>query len=361
MKTLHDWSFFLIQICALVLLSAPLAQAQESGVSDSGTAPDAFAVRFETTEGSFVVDVYREWAPNAADRFLALVQDGYFDGNLFYWVEAVGDIRFGVNGTPDRRSQWTWPIATDPLQRLVRQGYIYFRPDNAATVGILTAEIDRRLANMDVVSFGRVTEETPDPALPAGSGVLAALDSAHMESRRITQFLRRYYSDGDAEMKEEYPDLDSIIRATVLDREVAVPVREEPAILTAAKGTLPLGSALVRVYRPGPRGLDPVDFNLRVDGETRADLKDGTIFELVLEAGRHTFSAGRQVQVFVQPPDPLASSAQRELSLDLQAGEIYYLRGRSLGSVLELYQVRPEYGAEEAEFNLPAEPKGDRN
>jgi hypothetical protein len=369
MNILSSSSQWLLRLGAVALIGMQCAQAQDSRDSESATAPEAFAVLFETTNGSFVVEAYREWAPNAADRFFALVKEGYFDGNLFYWVDSKGDVRFGVNGTPSRRMQWTWPLPADPPQRIVRQGYIYFRPGGtayiqevAATIGILTAAIDRSLAQQDVAAFGRVVEEIPDPARPAGSGVLQSLYSSHMQSRKLNQLLRRFYFEGDAQMKKEYPNLDSIVHATLLDREVAVPIREPSPALTEAKRNLPEGSAMVRIYRPGPRGLNPVDFNLRVDGETRAVFKDGTIFETVLPAGPHTFSATRQVaQVFVQEPALEELLYKGEIALDLQPGEIYYLRGRQSGpsgAILALYQVASEYGAEEAANNLPAEPKG---
>jgi cyclophilin family peptidyl-prolyl cis-trans isomerase len=341
------------------------AQAQDPPNGESGTAPEAFAVLFETTNGSFIVEAYREWAPNAADRFFALVQDGYFDGNLFYWIESNGDVRFGLSSRPGRGPQLTWPIPADPPQRLVRQGHLYFRPagtayvqEFAGTIGILTAGIDRRLAQQDVAAFGRVVEEIPDPALPAGSGVLQSLDSSHMRSRKLNQFIRA----GDAAMKKEYPNLDSIVRVTLLDREVAVPIDEQPPALIEAKRSLPEGSAMVRIYRPGPRGLDPRNFNLHVDGEVRANFRDGTIFETVLPAGRHRFSATTRIlQVFAPTPTLGELLNEGEIALDLQPGEIYYVRGRTsgpTGAILALYQVVSEYGAEESANNLPAETKG---
>jgi hypothetical protein len=358
----------MLRIAVAALVSTHCATAQDTTNGESGRAPDAFAVLFETTKGSFVVEAYREWAPNSADRFFALVKDGYFDGNLFYWVESKGDVRFGVNSVPDRRSRWKWPVAEDPPQRLVRKGYVYFRPkapsalapmEFAATIGILTAEIDRRLAAQDVAAFGRVVEETPGPALPAGSGVLQSLDSSHMKSRKPVRMLERYYFEGDAELKKKFPNLDSIVSATLLDRDVTVPVREQSPALIEAKRSLPEGTAMVRIYRPGPRGVDPVDFNLRVDDKIRADFRDGTIYEAVLPAGPHTFSATTQFQLLVPPT--YEASYKGKIELDLQPGEIYYLRGRSFGPdgrSLELYRVASEYGAEESALNLPAPPKG---
>ena len=49
-------------------------------------APDTFKASFDTTAGSFVIEVRRDLAPNGADRFYNLVKSGFYDGNRFYRV-----------------------------------------------------------------------------------------------------------------------------------------------------------------------------------------------------------------------------------------------------------------------------------
>src|SRR5512138_2012401 len=43
-------------------------------------APAEYKVKFETTKGNVVIDVHRDWAPLAADRFYNMVRNNYFDG-----------------------------------------------------------------------------------------------------------------------------------------------------------------------------------------------------------------------------------------------------------------------------------------
>ena len=47
------------------------------------TAPAIFKVKFATSEGDFVVESQREWAPLGVDRFYNLVKNGYYDGVCF--------------------------------------------------------------------------------------------------------------------------------------------------------------------------------------------------------------------------------------------------------------------------------------
>ena len=56
---------FMLALTALTLLAAPQPTAAQ--VTDEH-APPTFRARFETSQGPFVIEVQREWAPIAADR-----------------------------------------------------------------------------------------------------------------------------------------------------------------------------------------------------------------------------------------------------------------------------------------------------
>ncbi len=49
-------------------------------------APDSYRVRFDTSQGSFVIAVERMWAPLAADRFYNLVKNGFYNDTRFFRV-----------------------------------------------------------------------------------------------------------------------------------------------------------------------------------------------------------------------------------------------------------------------------------
>jgi hypothetical protein len=97
--------------------------------ADKPVAPDTFAVRFETTKGSFVVEAYRDWEPRAAERFFALVQDAYFDGSIFYSVSHGHFVGFGIHNNSKRRSLWNeLPVPEDLPKGILRKGDISFHP-----------------------------------------------------------------------------------------------------------------------------------------------------------------------------------------------------------------------------------------
>ena len=41
--------------------------------------PDVYRVNFETSKGSFVIEVIKAWAPLGAERFYRLVQQKFYD------------------------------------------------------------------------------------------------------------------------------------------------------------------------------------------------------------------------------------------------------------------------------------------
>ncbi|HET9948393.1 MAG TPA: peptidylprolyl isomerase, partial [Longimicrobiales bacterium] len=80
------------------------------------TAPDTFRAVFETSRGSFTVEVRRDWAPNGADRFYNLVSNGFYDGVRFFRVIEGFMAQFGLNGDPQVTAAWrAAPIPDDPV------------------------------------------------------------------------------------------------------------------------------------------------------------------------------------------------------------------------------------------------------
>mgnify|MGYP000885095744 CR=1 FL=1 len=48
--------------------------------------PDVYRVKLETTKGEIVIEVKKEWAPRAAERFHELVSAGYYNDSRFHRV-----------------------------------------------------------------------------------------------------------------------------------------------------------------------------------------------------------------------------------------------------------------------------------
>src|SRR5262245_27813379 len=69
-------------------------------------APATFKANFDTSVGTFVVEVHREWAPQGADRFYNLVKNGFYDNVRFFRVISGFMVQFGINGDPAVNTAW---------------------------------------------------------------------------------------------------------------------------------------------------------------------------------------------------------------------------------------------------------------
>lgn len=122
------WSFTFSAAVALGLsLPVEIAHSGEPQPVLLERAPAAFAARVETTKGDFVVEAYRSWAPHSVDRFYKLVRDGYFDGNVFFYVGFADHVQFGLHSDPAVRTK-AWSagvIPSDPPRRKILTGDLY--------------------------------------------------------------------------------------------------------------------------------------------------------------------------------------------------------------------------------------------
>ncbi len=69
-------------------------------------APAVYKAKFDTSKGTFVIEVHRDWAPNGADRFYNLVKNGFYDNARFFRVISGFMVQFGINGDPKLSAVW---------------------------------------------------------------------------------------------------------------------------------------------------------------------------------------------------------------------------------------------------------------
>ena len=88
-------------------VSTPKGNAQDlevtalmdpTGDQATQTAPDEFKVRFETSAGTFIIDVTRDWSPRGADRFYSLIRIGFYDDQRFFRVIPNFVVQWGMSG-----------------------------------------------------------------------------------------------------------------------------------------------------------------------------------------------------------------------------------------------------------------------
>jgi peptidyl-prolyl cis-trans isomerase A (cyclophilin A) len=176
-------------------------------------APDQFKAQFDTSKGTFVIDVQREWAPQGADRFYNLVKNGFFDDVRFFRVIDGFMAQFGIHGNPSVASAWrNAQIKDDPVKQSNRRGYVTFAtagPNTRTTQLFINFRDNAGLDKQGFAPFGQVT---------SGMDVVDKIYSGYGEGapsgRGPSQ--GRVQSEGNAYLNKEFPRLDYIKSATIV-------------------------------------------------------------------------------------------------------------------------------------------------
>jgi peptidyl-prolyl cis-trans isomerase A (cyclophilin A) len=177
-------------------------------------APDVFRASFETTRGDFVVEARREWSPRGADRFFNLVREGFFDDVRFFRVIEGFMAQFGISGEPDVAAAWRDArIADDPVAASNTRGRITFAtagPGTRTTQLFINYADNSRLDGMGFSPIGEVVE---------GMDVVDALHAGYGEGapRGRGPDQGRIQAEGNAYLAREFPDLDWIRSAKIVE------------------------------------------------------------------------------------------------------------------------------------------------
>jgi len=191
---------------------APAAQEPSKAPRDSGRSPDKYAVELDTTKGAIVIDVRRDWAPNGADRFYELVENGYYTDVAFFRVVNGFMAQVGISGDPKLNAEWrNKRIPDDPVKASNSRGTVTFATSGAnsrTTQFFINFGDNSRLDAMGFAPFGKVRDMTPVDALYDGYGEGApggrGPDQGSMQSR------------GNPYLRESFPKLDYIKGAKVI-------------------------------------------------------------------------------------------------------------------------------------------------
>lgn len=182
----------------------------------SRRAPESFQASIETSQGTFVVEARRDWAPHGVDRFYGLVAAGFFDDSRFFRVVPGFIAQFGIAGDPAVTAAWRQlPIPDDPvLQSNVRGtvAYAMTGPGTRSTQLYINLRDNARLDAQGFAPIGRVT---------AGMEVLDRLFGGYSEQSGGGMRGGRQgplLAGGNAYLDAEFPRLDRLLRARLVAR-----------------------------------------------------------------------------------------------------------------------------------------------
>jgi cyclophilin family peptidyl-prolyl cis-trans isomerase len=179
-------------------------------------APPVSHLRFETTEGVFVLELIRDWGPIGADRFYNLARLGYYDDTRFHRVNKNYIAQFGLHGNAAVNAAWkNQYLMDDPPRSDNQRGTFAFSMKGPGNPNTRNTQIYINLADNSrnngepFTVLGRVTE---------GMSVLDSLYSGYGENSGAGVRQGRQgplEAGGNAYMDREFPLLDRILRVTV--------------------------------------------------------------------------------------------------------------------------------------------------
>jgi peptidyl-prolyl cis-trans isomerase A (cyclophilin A) len=179
-------------------------------------APDVFLADFTTTQGDFVVEVHRTWAPHGADRFYNLVKLGFFDDTRFF--RAIPDfmVQFGIPGDPQVAAKWRdATIDDDPVTQSNLRSFMSFaqtgQPNSRTTQVFICFQNHTRLDASGFTPFARVVK---------GMEVVDSLYKGYGEGAPGGQGpdQGRIQTEGNAYLDRDFPKLDRILKTQIVDR-----------------------------------------------------------------------------------------------------------------------------------------------
>lgn len=191
----------------------PNSAPQSAVPAEVGKAPEQFAVTLKTTKGDIVMDVTRAWAPLGADRFYELVKAGYYTDVAFFRVIKDFMAQTGIHGDPKVNAEWrTKRIQDDPGAQSNTRGMVSFAMggrNSRTTQFFINLKDNMRLDSMGFAPFAKVRDMAVVDALFDGYGEGAPGGLGPRQPRIQTE--------GNAYLKKEFPDLDYIVSASIVE------------------------------------------------------------------------------------------------------------------------------------------------
>lgn len=176
-------------------------------------APATFRVKFETTRGPFLVDVYRDWAPHGVDRFYNLVRIGFYNGCAFFRVTPQC-AQFGLSSDKDVSRAWLERfIPADVPKQSNRRGFVSLtqttRSPDKRTTQVLISRADNTALDLDSPPIGEVVGD--------GMKVIDALYAGYGDGAPTGPVQGRILTEGGAYLSRDFPRLDMIKRARIVE------------------------------------------------------------------------------------------------------------------------------------------------
>jgi cyclophilin family peptidyl-prolyl cis-trans isomerase len=210
---------FLLVVASVLLAGIKTSDAQS--IPDQSLlkahAPARFSALFHTTKGDFILEVYRDWSPLAADRLYQLIASGFYDQNILFRVQKNFVVQWGIGDHAAINAFWDKrAIADEPVLQPNTKGTVAYARDGMCS---RTAQLFVNMKDnpkLDTVNFNGLRGFPPVGKITEGFSVFESLygeygfEPANYQDSVMVQ--------GNVYLEKHFPNLDRIISATILER-----------------------------------------------------------------------------------------------------------------------------------------------
>ncbi|KYQ96667.1 cyclophilin-type peptidylprolyl cis-trans isomerase [Tieghemostelium lacteum] len=198
-------------ICFVVLLFICTAIVQ------SQTTPTSFSVLFNTTKGDIVLQVNTSNCPIGAAHFYELVQDQYYNENAFFRVIQTPKpfvAQWGISGNPIISEKFNVTIEDDPVVLSNIAGTVAYAAEMGSN-GLACCRTTQLYINFNNNSFLDPMGFAPFGVITSGFNNAMQIYSGYGQEPDQTLI----YEDGNSYLESNYPLLDYIITATIINEQ----------------------------------------------------------------------------------------------------------------------------------------------
>ncbi len=176
--------------------------------------PAVYQVKFETTRGDIIIEVNREWAERGADHFFSLVYEKFYNGVRFHRIMRRYIVQWGISNDPKVQAIYgQMQIRDDAVKESNKRGTVTFAKlgaNSRTTQVFINLRDNPDLDKEGFAPFGKVIEGMDVVEnLWSSYGEVAPRGSGPDPTKMMTQ--------GQAYLDREFPRLDSIIEATIVN------------------------------------------------------------------------------------------------------------------------------------------------
>lgn len=198
--------------CLALLQTANTQKLKDSTETLKMQSPAVFKALFKTTQGNFIIEVYRSWSPKAADRLYQLINTGNFDNDIIFRATAKY-VQFGINDDSAMNSFWdAHNILDEPVIGSNADSIVSFASGGANTRSSqIFINMQNNLKLDTAYGFG----------FPPVGKVVEGMNAARKFNTQygddiVYNHQDSIYSRGNKYLEENFPGLDRIISATIL-------------------------------------------------------------------------------------------------------------------------------------------------